>query len=193
MSNGIGIGRSPAASARDNPPPEQNRHGGRFVADRRKENTRMTTTDEPTTNPEEHIADLAEELLRRLDVLSNGDLRGEISLAQYRMLSVIHNSGPLSVGRTAHLIGSAQSTTSELMSRLLKAGLVSKVRGPYDGRVVMVELTDPGRQALKQGRKRIRESYQALYAKLPDAERGAFVGALKQLTGLMGKTEDSAL
>ena len=96
------------------------------------------TINDQTTNPAEQAAELADELLRRFELFSSNILRSEFSFAQYRILSAIHNAGPLSVGKTAHLIGSAQSTTSELMSRLLKRGLISKVRGIYDGRVVMV-------------------------------------------------------
>ena len=84
-------------------------------------------------------------------------------------------------------VGSAQSTTSEMVARLTKAGLVTKVRGPYDGRVVMVELTDQGRQLMKRRRKRVKEAYQNLFSKLSDGERDSLVGALRALNDILIK------
>jgi len=147
----------------------------------------MTVNEEPTTNPAEQIEELSDELLRRLDSLSNGNLRNEISFSQYRMLSTIHKLGPLSIGKIADLLGSAQSTTSEMVTRLLRSGLITKVRGQHDGRVVTVEVTDQGRKLIEHGRKRIREAYQGLYDRLSPAERDGFSNALKQLNALIGK------
>ena len=75
-------------------------------------------------------------------------------------------------------------------SDLTKAGLVNKVRGPYDGRVVMVELTDQGRQLMRRRRKRVREGYQALFEKLQPAERDSFLGSLKSLPDILSKVTD---
>jgi DNA-binding MarR family transcriptional regulator len=147
----------------------------------------MTVNEEQTRNPDDQVEELTDELLRRLDSLSNGGLRNEISFSQYRMLSTIHRLGPLPIGKAADLLGSAQSTTSEMMTRLLKSGLITKDRGQYDGRVVTVEVTDQGRQLIKYSRKRIREAYQGLCDRLSPAERDVFLEAMKQLNALMGK------
>ena len=148
-----------------------------------------TAANDQITNLAEQAAELADELLRRFEVLNNNTLRSEFSFAQYRILSAVHNAGPLSVGKTAHLIGSAQSTTSELMSRLLKRGLISKVRGIYDGRVVMVEITDEGRSLLRKERKRIRESYRNIYVRLTEGERGELVESLKTANNVLQKAD----
>jgi DNA-binding MarR family transcriptional regulator len=143
--------------------------------------------DETPSDATDQIEVIAQEMLQRLELLSLGDTRGEISLPQYRMLTALFKFGPLSIGRVAQIIGSAQSTTSEMVARLMRSGLVTKVRGPYDGRVVMVELTDNGRQLLKRSRQRIRKAYEGLYDRLTPVEREGLVYALKQLDGLLRK------
>jgi DNA-binding MarR family transcriptional regulator len=147
----------------------------------------MNSTVENSMEPIDQIEELAQELMRRLDLLSGSKVQEDISYGQYKVISVINNHGPISVGNLGRLVGSAQSTTSEMVARLTKSGLVNKVRGPYDGRVVMVELTDQGRQLMRRRRKRVREGYQALFGKLTESERDSFLGSLRNLDEILTK------
>ncbi len=147
----------------------------------------MTTTEGTMPDAADQAEVIAQEMLRRLEQLGTGNLRGEISLAQYRMLAVVQKLGPVSIGRIGNIVGAAQSTTSEMMTRLLKAGLVTKVRSTQDNRVVTVEVTDQGRQVFKRSRKRIREAYQGLHDKLSPSERDLLLRALQQLDVLLRK------
>jgi len=150
----------------------------------------MNPATDTTADPIEEIEELSQELMRRLDLLGGSKVQEDISYGQYKVISVIHNQGPISVGNLGRLVGSAQSTTSEMVARLTKSGLVSKVRGPYDGRVVMVELTDQGRQLMRRRRKRVRDGYQTLFSKLSAAERDSFVDSLRTIEGLLARAED---
>jgi DNA-binding MarR family transcriptional regulator len=147
----------------------------------------MTTETNTASDPIEQVEELAQELMRQLDLLSGSKVQEDISYGQYKVISVINNHGPISVGNLGRLVGSAQSTTSEMVARLTKAGLVTKVRGPYDGRVVMVELTDQGRQLMRRRRKRVREAYQALFAKLTSGDQQSFIGSLRSLNDILAK------
>jgi DNA-binding MarR family transcriptional regulator len=147
----------------------------------------MNTDTDVTPDPIETVEGLAQELMRQLDLLSGSKMQEDISYGQYKVISVIHNQGPISVGNLGRLVGSAQSTTSEMVARLTKAGLVTKVRGPYDGRVVMVELTEQGRQLMKRRRKRVREAYQALFAKISSDEQEGLVNSLRTLNSILDK------
>jgi DNA-binding MarR family transcriptional regulator len=136
------------------------------------------------------VEEMAQELMRRLDLLGGSKVQEDISYGQYKVISVINNHGPISVGNLGRMVGSAQSTTSEMVARLTKAGLVNKVRGPYDGRVVMVELTDQGRQLMRRRRKRVREGYQTLFEKLAPDERDNFVRSMENLDSLLARAAD---
>ena len=152
----------------------------------------MNTTNEPITELADEVGELAQELLRRLDLLAGAAMREDISYSKYKMLSLIQKHGPISIGAMARATSSAQSTTSEMAARLMKAGLVKKLRGSpggnvTDGRVVTVELSDHGRQMVEQHRGRVHQGYLALITRMPPAERDAFLRTLKQLDALLSK------
>jgi MarR family transcriptional regulator, temperature-dependent positive regulator of motility len=141
-------------------------------------------------DPITQAEDLARELRLKLDLLAGGKVLTGLSYEQYKFLAIINDKAPISVGQLGRLLGSAQSTTSEMVSRLSRHGMVTKVRSSHDGRVVKVETTDHGHQAVRRGRKRMHEAYKGVFAKLSPAEQEAFVGALSKLTGLLGKAEE---
>ncbi len=147
----------------------------------------MSVEPNPGANSVEVVEELAQELIRQLDLLSGSKIQEDISYGQYKVISVINNHSPISVGNLGRLVGSAQSTTSEMIARLTKAGLVSKVRGPFDGRVVMVELTESGARLLRRRRKRVREAYRKLFEKLEDRDQIHFVTAVRTLNDILNK------
>lgn len=147
----------------------------------------MTTPNNPNPESIDQAEGLAHELLRRLDLLSGSGIHEDLSYSRYKLLSVIQNSGPVSIGYLSTAIGSAQSTTSEAVARLEALGLVAKSGNVYDGRVVKADLTDPGRTLLRRRRKRVREGYQLLVDRMSPAERDTFMGALRQINELLDK------
>jgi len=143
---------------------------------------------EKATDPIDQAEELTRSVMARLDLpVSEADGR-DISDSKYRMMSAIERFGPVSIGRIATLVGSAQSSTSEMVSRLMRAGLVEKVRGTYDGRVVTVTLTPEGRGLVRRRRKRIREVYGLMLGRLGEKDRESFLEALKNLDASFRKT-----
>jgi DNA-binding MarR family transcriptional regulator len=153
----------------------------------------MTTTDNAPPEPLEQIDATAQEILRRLEILTGARVHGQISYSQYRVLAEIDGRGSLTIGELGRAIGSAQSTTSEMATRLMKAGLLQKKRGlangaVADGRVVIVELTDLSRKLVEQHRKRAHEGSQIMLGRMAPAERGACLVAMTQLDMLLRKS-----
>ncbi|MCK9463167.1 MAG: MarR family transcriptional regulator [Proteobacteria bacterium] len=153
-----------------------------------------------TTDPIQQMAEDADgpvqELLLRLETLTGSRVRDEISNSQYRVLAEIGGREALSVGDLGKAIRSAQSTTSEMVARLAKAGLVRKLRGSpggavADGRVVMIELTDLGRKMVQQYRKRVHEWSRSLLGRMAPGERDACLEALQRLDELLRKGMDA--
>ena len=138
----------------------------------------------------EMVEEQAQELMRHLDLLIGSKVQDDLSYGQYKVMALIHSHGSISIGNLGRLVGSAQSTTSEMVARLTKAGLVTKVRGPFDGRVVMVELTDQGRQLMRRRRKIVRDAYQGLFDKLVPDERSRFMDAIRVINGILSKAEE---
>jgi DNA-binding MarR family transcriptional regulator len=147
----------------------------------------MNTPENPTSESIDQAEWLAHGLLRRLDLLSGSGIHEDLSYSRNKLMSVIQNVGPVSIGNLSTAIGTAQSTTSEMVTRLEKRGLVAKSGNVYDGRVVKVDLTDTGRALLRRRRKRVREGYQLLVDRMLPAERDTFMGALRRLNELIRK------
>jgi MarR family transcriptional regulator, organic hydroperoxide resistance regulator len=81
-------------------------------------------------------------------------------------LKMLQQSGPLSTGRLAAALAVHQSSVSILVDRLDKRGLVRRVRGETDHRVVRLELTRRGA---------------ALAADAPEAAQGRLLHALEAM------------
>jgi DNA-binding MarR family transcriptional regulator len=145
----------------------------------------------PGTGEEAGLAtqteNLAQGIMIRLEALSRVNDHDGASYEQYRTAAIVHGAGTISVGKLGCLLRSAQSTTSEMVSRMTRARLLSKLRNTHDGRVVMVELTDQGRQLVRRRSKKVREAYQALFGKFNPAEQEAFAAALRQLNAILTK------
>jgi DNA-binding MarR family transcriptional regulator len=149
----------------------------------------MSEALQANTDSVELVEEQAQELMRHLDVLVGNKVQDDLSFGQYKVMALIHAHGSVSVGNLGRMVGSAQSTTSEMIARLTKSNLVAKVRGPYDGRVVMVELTDQGRQLMRRRRKIVRDAYQQLFDKLDEEERRKFVDAIRTINEILSSVE----
>jgi DNA-binding MarR family transcriptional regulator len=136
------------------------------------------------------IEELAQELIRQLDLLSGNKIEEHISYGQFKIMSVVNNHSPISIGELGRLLGAAQSTTSEMIARLTRAGIVAKVRGPSDGRVVMVKLTEPGRQLLRRRRLHVRAAYNKLFERLDNGDRRKFVSAVRTLNDILARVTE---
>lgn len=139
-------------------------------------------------DPINSTEELAQEVMRQLDLLNGSKVQEDISYGQYKIISVINNHGPISVGKLGAYVGLAQSTTSEMVARLRKTGIVTKVKGPYDGRVVMVELTEQGRTLMHRRKDRVRKSYQELFSRLSLEEQRIFNESLRRLDDILQKS-----
>ena len=63
----------------------------------------MSIDMEATTDKIEVVEESAQELMRQLDLLSGSKVQEDISYGQYKVISVIHNHGPISVGNLGRL------------------------------------------------------------------------------------------
>ena len=72
----------------------------------------------------------------------------DITVTQYRLLAVVASAGPRTIGDVAALLGVAQSNASRHCDRLERLELLRRTRSAEDGRVVLVDLTDSGREVV---------------------------------------------
>jgi DNA-binding MarR family transcriptional regulator len=73
-----------------------------------------------------------------------------VSIAEWRVLAVLGSSGPQRQTDLSELTSIETSTMSRLVTRLIRAGLVSRWRNARNSREVVVQLTAQGTKAVTE-------------------------------------------
>lgn len=118
------------------------------------------------------------QLLRRTTGAGQNPLN--LSAAQLFVLRKLEGEQSLSVGAVAERTLTSQSSVSEVVQKLVTAGLVTRVRSPRDARSVELSLTVTGRQALQSAPAAPQDYLLAALHRMPPRDR-------KQLARLMGR------
>lgn len=102
---------------------------------------------------------------------------GELTLAQWRALVVLGRGDGLRVGEIAQAVGMSLPSTSRLIQRLERRGLVTTERDQSDRRATLVRLTESGKEVREAVVKRRREMMEAaLERHAPRLPRGLAPG-----------------
>lgn len=103
----------------------------------------------------------------------------DLTFNQYRALRLIHDQGECSVNALAGRLGIAQSTTSQLVDRLVRARLVRREPHAADRRRMAVALTPTGRRMMELRTRSIKEAYLRIFSLLTEAQRRKFERAFR--------------
>jgi len=134
---------------------------------------------EPLLRAEQCIALLQRRLIKPM---SRGGPRGDLTLTQYHALSFLAARGQASVSELKDILGVAQSTTSVLVDKLARLGLVEKQRDGRDHRLACVVPLPKGLRMVQRYRKNAERNLLALAAVLgDDAVREVFVALERAL------------
>jgi DNA-binding MarR family transcriptional regulator len=74
-----------------------------------------------------------------------GEVAPDLTLVQWRVVVLVDVAGSIAIGALAAALDSKIAAISRLVSRLRRRGLVETQRGDEDARVVLVSLTEQGR------------------------------------------------
>jgi DNA-binding MarR family transcriptional regulator len=75
-------------------------------------------------------------------------VRHGVSMGHLHLMSMLDRHGELPMSRVAELLGVSDSNATGLIDRMEEHGFVERVRHPEDRRVVLVRISDRGRQIL---------------------------------------------
>lgn len=105
--------------------------------------------------PSEELVERLVEAVRYLEGWANTGLldlwyRQDLTIAQGRTLALLQRQGSARMGVIASHLETGLSAATTLVDRLVEKRLVQRVSDPSDRRVVICELTDPGRSALEE-------------------------------------------
>jgi DNA-binding MarR family transcriptional regulator len=110
--------------------------------------------------------------------------RGEADLSegQFAVLTTLHTHGPMTPGALADHEGIRPPSMTRTVNALAEVGLVSKVGHESDRRLVVVELTDAGRNEVKETRRRREAWLTKKLGQLTPEERQTLAAASELLT-----------
>lgn len=77
-------------------------------------------------------------------------LRLGVSMSQLHVMSMLERHGDMSMSRLAEMIDVSLSNATGLVDRMAERGFVDRVRVEDDRRVVLVRISDAGRQVLDE-------------------------------------------
>lgn len=95
------------------------------------------------------IVDLVEDIYKALRTKSLPAewVHLDLTMPQLKILLLLHTDEQATVGHLASLLQVSMSTTSGLLARLERRGLIERERGELDRRLVVCRLTSDGEQA----------------------------------------------
>ncbi|WP_255657887.1 MarR family winged helix-turn-helix transcriptional regulator [Actinoplanes sp. L3-i22] len=110
--------------------------------------------------------------------------REELSLTAASTLARLERSGPHRLCELHAPEGVSQPAMTQLVTRLERDGLATRGSDPADGRVVVVGITDAGREAVARRRAGRAEALSAVLRQLAADDRAALTAALPALDRL---------
>jgi DNA-binding MarR family transcriptional regulator len=140
----------------------------------------------PTAAPD-GVADFARalEALFRASRRARARLRpGEepLSISQYHLLEPLgDHRGPRPAGELALAGGVTAPTATRMLDAVERAGLVTRERARHDRRCIHVELTEEGRRAVAEKRRRLDARRAEIFASLEPEERAGAAALLRRL------------
>ena len=133
------------------------------------------------------VLDAIRRLVRQLRVSDRtAQQRAGISAAQHFVLSQVGGSPQMSLGELAERTHTDQSSVSAIVTRLVEAGLLERVRAVDDARRLELTLTLAGRAALRKVRVAAQEQIVAAVEQMPPAKRQQFAETFNELLDAIG-------
>lgn len=153
-------------------------------------------TEGPQINGELFVrAEQSVALLQRrlIKPMSRGGPRSELTLTQYHALSFLASRGKASVTELKDMLGFAQSTTSVLVEKLVRMGLVEKRRDRRDHRVACVVALPKGLRMVQRYRKNAERNLQILLEHLGEGAVRDVFDALERAVVATAPLENPAV
>lgn len=108
-------------------------------------------------------------------------------MQQFRALAVVHRHPGASLSIVAGHLGLTTASASKLIESLVKQALVTRVDSPADRRMITLDLTESGRDALVAARVAALGRLDELLAGLDKPDRAAVARAMEVLRQALGQ------
>lgn len=122
-----------------------------------------------------------------------GDALGDVTLAQFRALTLIRRTGAMRVGDLADELAIRPSSSSRMVDRLQGAGYLTRHPAAGDRREVSVQLTPAGERLVHEAMAHRRAALTAILSHLTSAERSALRAGLAAMARVAHEYTDDAV
>lgn len=120
---------------------------------------------------------------RGRDILGNF----EITNPQFDALLVLRENGELTMGELCAKMYLACSTATDLIDRMERNGLIERVRGSQDRRVIRLRVLEKGSNIIDEVLEARQTYLAAQFADLDEVDKKNLIQALEQLNHLMSR------
>jgi DNA-binding MarR family transcriptional regulator len=107
--------------------------------------------------------------------------RGSLSLVHLMVLNLLEAEGPQSMGRLAEALDVSVASTTGIVDRMERRGLVDRERGEVDRRLILVSLTPAGAAVFSEMSARRRERLSRLVGQLTDRQIAGLLEGLRAM------------
>lgn len=118
--------------------------------------------------------------------------RADLSASAAFTMNRVAREGPIRLTTLATKEGVSQPSMTQLVQRLERAGLVTRLPDPDDGRACLIAITDQGQTVLDERKRMRRERLAALMATLTDEEQHTLWLATRVAFPLIGRLAANA-
>ena len=134
-------------------------------------------------------------LFRSINDIEEQSIRTEeyknVTTNDMHVIEAIGLDSPKNMTAVAKSLGVTTGTLTIAVNSLVKKGFVDRVRSEEDRRVVLVSLTDKGKNAYRHHQKFHTEMIDAVVATLDEEEKRVLTKALRNLNGFfIGKSKE---
>lgn len=109
-----------------------------------------------------------------------------LTFAQLSVLACLKRHGPMRMSDLSAKMGLTNSTTSVMVDRLVKSGLVSRTHGEHDRRVVFVGLSESCENLACDIESRVGELVLELFGKASVEDLRQVIQGLEKLNSILG-------
>jgi len=113
--------------------------------------------------------------------------RAALSLTASMAMDTLDREGPARVTTLAAATGIGQPSMTELVNRLQRQSLVTRVEDPGDGRAALITITDAGRDLLDDQRRNRRQRLAELLAALTPHDEATLTLAMQVAVPIIGE------
>lgn len=101
------------------------------------------------------------------------------------MLMIIKKEGSISVNSLRSKMDTAQSTTSEMIDRLVKLKLVVRKKHPRDQRITFCQLSQKAQRLFQEMMDRMNHYFQKMLENLDEKEQNSLIQSMENIVDLL--------